>query len=58
MIYVSLYPIEIIEITRNHKYTDKFNITNKTKIWFRSHNTVNNQEIDIYLRTLKDSDHV
>ena len=41
-------PIEIIEITRNHKFTDRFNITNETKIWFRSHNTVNNQEIVIY----------
>ena len=38
----------MIEITRNHKFTDKFNITNETKIWFGSHNTVNNQEIVIY----------
>ena len=31
MIHVSSYPTEMIEIIRNYKFTNRFNITNETK---------------------------
>ena len=32
LIHVSSYPIEIIEVVRNHNFTDRFSITNKNEV--------------------------
>ena len=32
MIHVDSYPIEIIEVTRNYKFTDRFNIPDETNL--------------------------
>ena len=32
LIHVNSYPNEIIEVVRNHNFTDRFNITNKNEV--------------------------